>query len=86
MSGDIAKLPTTQVCAAPGPDPARRFELGLSENPFPPLPSVLAALHEQMAQANRYPEFLPRRLPRIIADSGRRASRPRWWSARAPPE
>ena len=67
MSAEIAN-PTTQVSLGTRPDPAHRFELALSENPFPPLPTVLAALHEQMAQANHYPEFLPRRLPRIIAD------------------
>lgn len=46
----------------------KRFELGLSENPFPPLPSVLNALNKVMTQANRYPEFLPDRLPRVIAN------------------
>ncbi|QIS06889.1 aminotransferase class I/II-fold pyridoxal phosphate-dependent enzyme [Nocardia brasiliensis] len=46
---------------------APRFDLALSENPFPPLPSVLRAMHAELAQANRYPEFLPDRLPRLIA-------------------
>ncbi|MET9488946.1 aminotransferase class I/II-fold pyridoxal phosphate-dependent enzyme [Nocardia sp. NPDC006630] len=45
-----------------------RFDLSLSENPFPPLPSVMRALDDSLAKANRYPEFLPRALPRIIAD------------------
>jgi histidinol-phosphate aminotransferase len=45
-----------------------RFDLSLSENPFPPLPSVLSAVNDVLAQANRYPEFLPRRLPKLIAD------------------
>ncbi|WP_245717428.1 aminotransferase class I/II-fold pyridoxal phosphate-dependent enzyme [Nocardia jejuensis] len=45
-----------------------RYDLSLSENPFPPLPSVLDALDDTLAQANRYPEFLPRRLPEIIAE------------------
>ncbi|MFD0360592.1 aminotransferase class I/II-fold pyridoxal phosphate-dependent enzyme [Nocardia sp. GCM10030253] len=45
-----------------------RFDLSLSENPFPPLPSVLSAVNIVLAQANRYPEFLPRRLPKLIAD------------------
>ncbi|WP_373864572.1 aminotransferase class I/II-fold pyridoxal phosphate-dependent enzyme [Nocardia vaccinii] len=40
----------------------------LSENPFPPLPSVMEALNSAAARANRYPEFLPERLPRLIAD------------------
>nr|WP_239476770.1 aminotransferase class I/II-fold pyridoxal phosphate-dependent enzyme [Nocardia arizonensis] len=44
-----------------------RFDLSLSENPFPPLPSVLDAVNIEMARSNRYPEFLPRRLPALIA-------------------
>ncbi|WP_369801820.1 aminotransferase class I/II-fold pyridoxal phosphate-dependent enzyme [Nocardia sp. BMG51109] len=44
-----------------------RFDLRLSENPFPPLPSVVEAMNGTLAQANRYPEFLPHRLPRLIA-------------------
>jgi histidinol-phosphate aminotransferase len=45
-----------------------QFELGLSENPFSPLPSVLTALNSVMAHANKYPEFMPDRLPRVIAN------------------
>ncbi|MFJ2836041.1 MULTISPECIES: pyridoxal phosphate-dependent aminotransferase [Nocardia] len=44
------------------------FDLSLSENPFPPLPSVVTAVNDTLAQANRYPEFLPERLPRVIAE------------------
>ncbi|MGY0502257.1 aminotransferase class I/II-fold pyridoxal phosphate-dependent enzyme [Nocardia sp. FBN12] len=43
------------------------FDLSLSENPFPPLPSVLTAVNTALTQANRYPEFLPEELPRVIA-------------------
>ncbi|MFI6042190.1 aminotransferase class I/II-fold pyridoxal phosphate-dependent enzyme [Nocardia sp. NPDC051321] len=50
-----------------GPSAQPRFDLTLSENPFPPLPSVLRAVNRVLAQANRYPEFLPRRLPKLIA-------------------
>lgn len=67
MTGEIAEA-TTPSAGSGVTRPMPHFELGLSENPFPPLPSVLAALYEQMARANRYPEFLPQRLPRIIAD------------------
>ncbi|WP_280249952.1 aminotransferase class I/II-fold pyridoxal phosphate-dependent enzyme [Nocardia abscessus] len=49
------------------PRVAPRFDLTLSENPYPPLPSVLRAVHMTLAHANRYPEFLPRRLPSLIA-------------------
>ena len=41
--------------------------LSLNENPFPPLPGVRAALIESICAANRYPEFLPQRLRRVIA-------------------
>ena len=46
----------------------RQFDLSLSENPFPPLPSVLAAVNQALLQANRYPELIPRRLMKLIAD------------------
>ncbi|MFI5778233.1 aminotransferase class I/II-fold pyridoxal phosphate-dependent enzyme [Nocardia sp. NPDC051570] len=49
------------------PSAAVRFDLSLSENPFPPLPSVLDALRRTLCHAHRYPEFLPERLPRLIA-------------------
>ncbi|MEU5405049.1 aminotransferase class I/II-fold pyridoxal phosphate-dependent enzyme [Nocardia asteroides] len=44
------------------------FDLSLSENPFPPLPSIITAVNDTLAEANRYPEFLPEQLPRIIAE------------------
>lgn len=50
---------------APGPG---RFDLTLSENPFPPLPSMMEAVNSAVARSNRYPEFLPERLPGLIAD------------------
>src|ERR1700758_4871288 len=46
------------------PDP---FALSLNENPFPPLPAVRSALIRSIDVANRYPEFLPERLRRLIA-------------------
>ncbi|MEC3919276.1 aminotransferase class I/II-fold pyridoxal phosphate-dependent enzyme [Nocardia sp. CDC160] len=48
-----------------------RFALGLSENPFRPLPSVLRALDDAMERVNRYPEFWPNELLKIIADRQR---------------
>lgn len=41
--------------------------LSLNENPFPPLPAVRTALIEAVNAANRYPEFLPDRLRKLIA-------------------
>lgn len=42
--------------------------LSLNESPFPPLPAVRSALTHCLDGANRYPEFLPGQLPRMIAD------------------
>lgn len=48
----------------PAVDP---FALSLNENPFPPLPSVRAALAASLDTVNRYPEFLPDQLRALIA-------------------
>lgn len=45
-----------------------RHRLALNENPYGPLPSVRSALAEALAGTNRYPEFIPSTLPRLIAD------------------
>jgi histidinol-phosphate aminotransferase len=42
--------------------------LSLNENPFAPLPAVRAALAKSIRSANRYPEFFPERLRRLIAN------------------
>jgi histidinol-phosphate aminotransferase len=42
--------------------------LSLNESPFPPLPAVRSALVHCLDAANRYPEFLPGQLRRMIAD------------------
>ncbi|GAB0103685.1 aminotransferase class I/II-fold pyridoxal phosphate-dependent enzyme [Nocardia sp. JMUB6875] len=42
--------------------------LQLNEIPYGPPASVRAALSRALASANRYPEFLPQRLPRLIAE------------------
>lgn len=42
--------------------------LSLNESPFPPLPAVRSALVHCIDAANRYPEFLPEQLRRLIAD------------------
>ena len=53
------------------PDAVDPFALSLNENPFPPLPAVRSALIRSIDAANRYPEFLPERLRRLIAGSYR---------------
>lgn len=62
--GSRRRLEVTQR----NPPGAPRFDLSLSENPFAPLPSVVEALGRTLAHSNRYPEFLPQRLPRLIAE------------------
>src|SRR6201993_2011024 len=49
------------------PNATDPFALSLNENPFPPLPAVRSALIRSIDSANRYPEFLPERLRRLIA-------------------
>jgi histidinol-phosphate aminotransferase len=49
------------------PNATDPFALSLNENPFPPLPAVRATLIHSIDSANRYPEFLPERLRRLIA-------------------
>lgn len=49
------------------PNATDPFALSLNENPFPPLPGVRSALIRSIDVANRYPEFLPERLRRLIA-------------------
>jgi histidinol-phosphate aminotransferase len=42
--------------------------LSLNESPFPPLPAVRCALVDCINAANRYPEFLPGQLRRLVAE------------------
>jgi histidinol-phosphate aminotransferase len=60
------QLPLVDVGSTPlAVDP---FALSLNENPFAPLPAVRTALIESIDAANRYPEFLPEGLRRLIAE------------------
>ncbi len=56
----LADVPTAVPSAV---DPTA---LSLNENPYPPLPAVRSALVASLDAANRYPEFLPQRLRRVI--------------------
>ncbi|WP_432246487.1 pyridoxal phosphate-dependent aminotransferase [Mycolicibacterium sp. ELW1] len=49
------------------PDSVDPLALSLNESPFSPLPGVRSALISAIDSANRYPEFLPERLRRLIA-------------------
>jgi histidinol-phosphate aminotransferase len=49
------------------PDAVDPSALSLNENPFAPLPAVRSALIQSIDVANRYPDFLPERLRRVIA-------------------
>lgn len=62
--------PLTQTTSRPrdgAPRSDNPLALSLNENPFAPLPAVHAAIVEATATANRYPEFLPEQLRRLIA-------------------
>lgn len=59
-----AALPRVSTPALTGPG----HRLQLNEIPYGPPVSVREALSRALASANRYPEFLPERLPRLIAE------------------
>jgi histidinol-phosphate aminotransferase len=58
---------TAEILAAL-PQAIDPLALSLNESPFPPLPAVRSALMHCIDAANRYPEFLPGQLRRLIAD------------------
>ena len=63
----LAASPVTAEILDALPNATDPFALSLNENPFPPLPAVRSALIRSIDVANRYPEFLPERLRRLIA-------------------
>lgn len=58
-----AYVPGARV--APG---AAAFKLSSNENPYPPLPSVLAAIADAAADVNRYPDMYATELTQALAD------------------
>ena len=50
------------------PDAEDPLSLALNESPFSPLPTVRAAMVRAVDSTNRYPEFLPERFRRLIAE------------------
>jgi histidinol-phosphate aminotransferase len=63
----LAATPVTAEILDTLPDATDPLALSLNENPFPPLPAVRSALIHSIDVANRYPEFLPEQLRRLIA-------------------
>jgi histidinol-phosphate aminotransferase len=63
----LAASPVTPEILDALPIATDPFALSLNENPFPPLPAVRSALIRSIDVANRYPEFLPERLRRLVA-------------------
>lgn len=61
-----ASSATAEILAAL-PQAVDPFALSHNENPFPPLPAVRLALIRCVEAANRYPEFLPTQLRRLVA-------------------
>src|SRR5271170_4012000 len=58
---------TTEILATL-PQAVDPLALSLNESPFPPLPAVRSALIHSIDAVNRYPEFLPGQLRRLVAD------------------
>ena len=57
------------VPGASAPVGAAAFKLSSNENPYPPLPSVLAAIQDAAADVNRYPDMFATELTAAIAES-----------------
>src|SRR5215469_3234239 len=68
MSAPTHASPVAAEILAALPQAVDPLALSLNESPFPPLPAVRSALVQCIDAANRYPEFLPRQLRRLIAD------------------
>lgn len=66
-TGRPRPLPHQSAVVAGIPAAVDPMALSLNENPFPPLPAVRTALVEAINAANRYPEFLPEQLRKLIA-------------------
>ena len=63
----LATSVTAEILSAL-PQAVDPFALSLNESPFPPLPAVRSALVHCLDLVNRYPEFLPGQLRRMIGD------------------
>jgi histidinol-phosphate aminotransferase len=68
MAAPAYGTPVTAEILATLPPAVDPLALSLNESPFPPLPSVRSALVRCIDAVNRYPEFLPEQLRRLIAD------------------
>jgi histidinol-phosphate aminotransferase len=68
MSEPALQTSVTAEILSALPQAVDPLALSLNESPFPPLPAVHSALVQCLDVANRYPEFLPGQLRRMIAD------------------
>ncbi|MFC0705141.1 histidinol-phosphate transaminase [Cellulomonas uda] len=62
----LAELPA-YVPGARSPVGAAAFKLSSNENPFPPLPSVMAAIADAAVDVNRYPDMYATELTEAVA-------------------
>jgi histidinol-phosphate aminotransferase len=65
LDGIPSYVPGRPAAAVPG---VRSYKISSNENPYPPLPSVLQAIHDAAAAANRYPDMFATALSQAIAD------------------
>jgi len=77
MLGRVTRVPLRQALAdlppyVPGgraPVGAAAFKLSSNENPYPPLPSVVAAIADAAVDVNRYPDMYASELTEAVAAS-----------------
>jgi histidinol-phosphate aminotransferase len=69
LRSDLANLPAYRAGRRPQPGPdGRMVKLSSNENPFPPLPSVVAAIAAAAAEVRQYPDPAATRLIEAIAE------------------
>jgi histidinol-phosphate aminotransferase len=56
-TGPVDRLASIPAYVAGQPAPAGAYKLSSNENPFPPLPAVVAAIVDGAGDVNRYPDF-----------------------------
>ena len=63
-------VPSYRAGAAPPPPPEglTAYKIASNENPYPPLPGVLAAIADAAAGINRYPDFASSHLLTLLAE------------------
>ncbi|WP_298323448.1 pyridoxal phosphate-dependent aminotransferase [Haloactinopolyspora sp.] len=65
---DLPSYRPGRAAAAASPSGQPAYKVSSNENPYPPLPGVIEAAHEAVAQMNRYPDMFAGELVAAVAE------------------